>query len=121
MLPSAKRQWVADETGAVFPSILSMIINEAAFTWMEKAASAEDIDTAMRKGTNYPLGPLEWADDIGLDELLAVLSGLQRDLGEDRYRPAPILRKLVHAGWLGKRAGRGFYNYVDQPSKEMVL
>ncbi|MEB3100149.1 3-hydroxyacyl-CoA dehydrogenase family protein [Ferviditalea candida] len=102
---------VGDEAGLVFPRILSMIVNEAAFAWTEKMASKEDIDTAMRKGTNYPMGPLEWADQVGLDDIYAVLSGLHRDLGEDRYRPAPILRKMVQAGWLGIQAGKGFYSY----------
>lgn len=102
---------VDDETGLVFPRILSLIINEAAFALMEKAATPEDIDTAMRLGTNYPHGPLEWADEIGLDEVYAILRGLQRDLGEERYRPAPLIRKMVQAGWLGKRSGRGFFTY----------
>ena len=102
---------VVDEVGLVFPRILSLIINEAAFTLMEGTATAEDIDIAMRKGTNYPFGPLEWADKIGLDEVYAVVSGLHRNLGEERFRPAPLLRKFVLAGWLGRRVGRGFYSY----------
>lgn len=114
-------EWVEDEVGLVFPRILSMIVNEAAFAFMEKIASAEDIDTAMRKGTNYPSGPLSWADELGLDDIFAVLSGLHRDLGEDRYRPAPILRKLVHAGWLGKKTGRGFNTYLNRDVKESVV
>lgn len=114
-------EWVEDEVGLVFPRILAMIVNEAAFAFMEKTASAEDIDTAMRKGTNYPAGPLSWADEVGLDDIYAVLSGLHRDIGEDRYRPASILRKLVHAGWLGKKTGRGFYTYVNQDAKESVI
>ena len=76
-------------------------------------AQAEDIDQAMRLGTNYPLGPLRWADQIGLDEVLAVLEGLQRETGDDRYRPAPLLKKMVLAGWLGENSGRGFYNYSE--------
>ncbi|WP_018130688.1 3-hydroxyacyl-CoA dehydrogenase family protein [Effusibacillus pohliae] len=102
---------VADEAGLVFPRILAMIVNEAAFAWMQGVASVEDIDAAMRKGTNYPLGPLEWADQVGVDEIYAIVCGLYRNLCEDRYRPAPILRKMVHAGWLGKKTGRGFYSY----------
>lgn len=114
-------EWVEDEVGLVFPRILSMIVNEAAFALMEKISSAEEIDTAMRKGTNYPSGPLAWADELGLDDIYAVLSGLHRDLGEDRYRPAPILRKLVHAGWLGQKTGRGFYTYANQDAKESIV
>ncbi|MBP1156984.1 MULTISPECIES: 3-hydroxyacyl-CoA dehydrogenase family protein [unclassified Paenibacillus] len=114
-------EWVEDEVGLVFPRILSMIVNEAAFALMEKISSAEEIDTAMRKGTNYPMGPLAWADEVGLDDIYAVLSGLHRDLGEDRYRPAPILRKLVHAGWLGQKTGRGFYTYANQDAKETFV
>ncbi|MCK9911876.1 3-hydroxyacyl-CoA dehydrogenase family protein, partial [Microbacteriaceae bacterium K1510] len=66
---------------------------------------------AMKKGTNYPYGPLEWADHIGLDEVFAIVRGLQRDLAEERYRPAPLLRKLVLAGKTGIRSGHGFYAY----------
>lgn len=111
---------VDDQVGLVFPRILSMIINEAAFVLMEGVASAKDIDIAMQKGTNYPLGPLAWADEIGVDDVYSVLAGLQRELGEDRYRPAPLLKKMVHAGWLGKKSGKGFYSYLDQDVKEPV-
>jgi 3-hydroxybutyryl-CoA dehydrogenase len=111
---------VEDEVGLVFPRILSMIINEAAFTLMEGTATAVDIDTAMTKGTNYPIGPLRWADLIGIDDVLAVLSGLHRELGEERYRPAPLLRKMVYAGWLGENCGKGFYEYEKQDMKERV-
>ncbi len=105
---------VNDEVGLVFPRILSLIINEAAFTLMEKAATARDIDIAMKKGTNYPYGPLEWADRIGLDEIYAISRGLQRDLAEERYRTAPLLRKLVLAGRVGVRSGQGFYAYESK-------
>jgi 3-hydroxybutyryl-CoA dehydrogenase len=108
---------VEDEVGLVFPRILSLIINEAVFALTEGIASAEDIDTAMINGTNYPMGPLAWADEIGIDDVYAVLAGLYRNLGEDRYRPAPRLRKMVHAGWLGRKSGKGFYNY-NQGVKE---
>lgn len=104
---------VADEVGLVFPRILTLIINEAAFALMEKVATAQDIDTAMKKGTNYPYGPLEWADRIGLDEIYAISRGLQRDLAEERYRTAPLLRKLVLAKRLGVRSGQGFYSYGE--------
>jgi 3-hydroxybutyryl-CoA dehydrogenase len=103
---------VQDEVGLVYARILSMIINEAAFTLMEGTAAARDIDIAMQKGTNYPQGPLAWADEIGLDDVFAVLRGLHREIGEDRYRPAPLLRKLLYAKRLGKKAGAGFYSYT---------
>ncbi|ERI08133.1 3-hydroxyacyl-CoA dehydrogenase family protein [Aneurinibacillus aneurinilyticus] len=105
---------VEDEVGLVFPRILSLIINEAAFAVMEGTATPEDIDIAMKKGTNYPYGPLEWGDRIGLDEVFAVVKGLHRDLAEERYRPAPLLRKLVLADRVGVRSGRGFYSYEKQ-------
>lgn len=105
---------VDDEVGLVFPRILSLIINEAVFTVMEGTATPEDIDIAMKKGTNYPFGPLEWVDQIGLDEVYAIIRGLHRDLAEERFRPAPLLRKLVLAGRVGKRAGQGFYIYEGQ-------
>jgi 3-hydroxybutyryl-CoA dehydrogenase len=113
-------EWIQDETGGVFPRILSMIVNEAAYALMENIASPEDIDAAMRMGTNYPFGPLAWGDRVGLDDVHAVLSGLHRDLGEDRYRPAPLLRKMVLAGWYGQRTGRGFYNYEREEAKELM-
>ncbi|MFF0829314.1 3-hydroxyacyl-CoA dehydrogenase family protein [Brevibacillus sp. NPDC003359] len=109
---------VNDEVGLVFPRILTLIINEAAFTLMEKAATAADIDIAMKKGTSYPFGPLEWADRIGLDEIFAISRGLQRDLAEERYRTAPLLRKLVLAGRVGIRSGQGFYSYEDKVGVE---
>lgn len=112
---------VQDEVGLVFPRILSMIINEAAFSLMEGTASAEDIDVAMIKGTNYPLGPLEWAEKIGIDDVYAVLHGLYRNLGEERYRPAPLIRKLVHAGWVGRETGKGFYYNQNRHVKEYSL
>lgn len=104
---------VKDAAGLTFPRILSLIVNEAARALEEGVAGAEEIDVAMRLGVNYPQGPLKWADQIGLDEVLAVLEGLQRETGEDRYRPAPSLRKLVTAGFLGETTGRGFYSYTE--------
>jgi 3-hydroxybutyryl-CoA dehydrogenase len=103
---------VKDGPGLTFPRILSLIINEAARALDEEVANAEEIDIAMRLGVNYPAGPLRWADQIGLDEVLAVLEGLHRDTGDDRYRPAPLLKKMVLAGWLGEQSGRGFYSYT---------
>ena len=102
---------VKDTAGLTFPRILSLIINEAARALEEGVASAEEIDIAMRLGVNYPQGPLKWADQIGLDEVFAVLEGLLRETGDDRYRPAPLLKKLVSAGFLGETSGRGFYVY----------
>ncbi len=102
---------VKDGPGLVFPRILSMIVNEAVRAVDEEAAEAGEIDTAMRLGVNYPEGPLRWADRSGLDEVLAVLEGLQAETGEDRYRPAPLLKKMVLAGWLGETTGKGFYDY----------
>ena len=95
-----------------------MIINEAAFALTEGTAAAEAIDQAMKKGTNYPFGPLEWAEKIGLDDVYAVLSGLYRQFGEERYRPAPLIRKLVHAGWVGGDTDKGFYHYQNRKAKE---
>jgi 3-hydroxybutyryl-CoA dehydrogenase len=102
---------VKDTPGLTFPRILSLIINEAARSLEEGVASAEEIDVAMRLGVNYPQGPLRWADQIGLDDVLAVLEGLEAETGDDRYRPAPLLKKLVIAGFLGEASGRGFYAY----------
>ena len=99
---------VKDMPGLTFPRILSLIINEAARSLEEGVASAAEIDVAMRLGVNYPQGPLRWADQIGLDEVLAVLEGLERATGDERYRPAPLLKKLVTAGFLGEAGGRGF-------------
>ena len=104
---------VKDAAGLTFPRILSLIINEAARSLEEGVAEAHEIDVAMRLGVNYPMGPLRWADQIGLDEVLAVLEGLQRETGDDRYRPTPLIKKLVTAGFLGESSGRGFYSYNE--------
>ena len=104
---------VKDSPGLTFPRILSLIINEAARSLEEGVAAAEEIDIAMRLGVNYPQGPLKWADQIGLDEVLAVLDGLHSATGDDRYRAAPLIRKLVTAGFLGEASGRGFYIYSE--------
>jgi 3-hydroxybutyryl-CoA dehydrogenase len=108
---------VKDSAGLTFPRILSLIINEAARALEEGVASAEEIDIAMKLGVNYPLGPLRWADIVGLDEVLAVLEGLERETGDDRYRPAPLLKKLVTAGFLGETRGKGFYSYDESQVK----
>jgi 3-hydroxybutyryl-CoA dehydrogenase len=104
---------VKDAPGLTFPRILSLIINEAARSLEEGVATANEIDVAMRLGVNYPQGPLRWADQIGLDEVLAVLEGLEDESGDDRYRPASLLKKLVIAGFLGEISGKGFYSYNE--------
>lgn len=106
---------VADGPGLVRARIICCLINEATSALFERVASAEDIDTAMRLGTNYPFGPFEWADIIGLDTVLGVMNGLFREWGEDRYRPSPLLKRMVLAGHLGRKSGRGFYTY-DEPA-----
>jgi len=100
---------IADCVGGVLPRVVANLANEAAFALMEGVASAEDIDQAMQLGTNYPHGPLTWADRIGLDQVAGVLGALGEFYGSDRYRVAPLLRQLVSAGMWGERTGRGFY------------
>jgi 3-hydroxybutyryl-CoA dehydrogenase len=103
---------VADGPGLVRARVVCCLVNEAAGALMEGIASAEDIDQAMKLGTNYPYGPLEWADILGLDTVLGVMTGLFHEWGEDRYRPSPLLRRMVLAGRLGRKSGRGFYHYA---------
>jgi 3-hydroxybutyryl-CoA dehydrogenase len=91
--------------------ILLPMINEAVYTLYEGVGSVESIDTAMRLGANHPMGPLELADFIGLDTCLAVMHVLYDGLADSKYRPCPLLVKYVEAGWLGRKAGRGFYDY----------
>jgi 3-hydroxybutyryl-CoA dehydrogenase len=100
-----------DSPGFIVNRILIPLLNEACFALQEGIASAEDIDAAVKLGLNHPMGPLTLADFVGLDTCLAIAEVLHRELGEDKYRPAPILRQYVAAGWLGKKAGRGFYRY----------
>lgn len=99
-----------DVPGFIANRVLMPMVNEAVFALAEGVASAEDID-AMMKGLNFPLGPLALADLIGLDVCLAILEVLQRDLGDPKYRPAPLLRQYVAAGRLGRKSGRGFHRY----------
>jgi 3-hydroxybutyryl-CoA dehydrogenase len=100
-----------DLPGFIVNRILIPMINEACFALQENLASAEDIDTAMKLGTNVPMGPLTLADFIGLDTCLYIAEVLHRGLGDDKYRPAPLLRQYVDAGWLGRKTKRGFYRY----------
>jgi 3-hydroxybutyryl-CoA dehydrogenase len=102
---------VNDFPGFVSNRILMPMINEAVFALMEGVAEPEAIDTVMKLGMNHPMGPLALADLIGLDTCLSILEVLDRELGADRYRPCPLLRKYVAAGWLGRKSGRGFYSY----------
>jgi len=87
------------------------MINEAIYTLYEGIASREDIDNCMTACCNFPMGPLALADLIGLDTLLTILTVMHTELGDTKYRPCPLLRKYVDAGWLGRKTGRGFYQY----------
>ena len=102
-----------DSPGFISNRILCPMINEAVFALQEGIGTAESIDTVMKLGMNHPIGPLALADLIGLDVVLFVMQVLQRDLGEDKYRPAPLLRQMVDAGYLGRKSGRGFFSYAS--------
>ena len=99
-----------DSAGFIVNRILMPMINEAIFL-LQEGVSASDIDTAMKLGTNQPMGPLTLADFIGLDTVLFILQVLHRDIGDDKYRPCPLLVRYVEAGYLGKKTGRGFHQY----------
>ncbi|KAJ2992357.1 hypothetical protein HDV02_003103 [Globomyces sp. JEL0801] len=101
----------ADVPGFIANRILMPYINEAAYVLQEGIATREDIDVTMKLGTNTPMGPLVLGDFIGLDTCLAIMRVLHHQLGDDKYRPCPLLIKYVDAGWLGKKTGRGFYEY----------
>ncbi|MGB9185550.1 MAG: 3-hydroxyacyl-CoA dehydrogenase NAD-binding domain-containing protein [Solirubrobacteraceae bacterium] len=103
--------WVGDAPGLILGRIICQVVNEAAFALGEGLGSAEDIDAGMVHGLNYPRGILAWADAIGLDHVLTVLDALNLELGEERYRAAPLLRRLVWSGRLGRPTGAGFFNY----------
>lgn len=102
---------VEEAPGFVVNRLLIPMINEAVFLLSEGVASAKDIDTAMQLGANHPMGPLSLADLIGLDICLAIMETLHNELGEDKYRPAPLLRKMVRAGKLGRKTKEGFFDY----------
>ena len=103
-----------DSPGFIANRILMPYINEAVQTLSEGIATPEDIDTTMKLGTNVPMGPLQLADFIGLDTCLAIMKVLHTEFGDSKYRPSPLLIKMVDAGWVGKKAGRGFYVYAGK-------
>lgn len=102
---------VRDVPGFISNRVLQIMINEAIYCLYEGVASVEDIDTVMKLGMNHPMGPLQLADFIGLDTVLAIMETLYEGYADCKYRPCPLLRQYVKAGWLGKKSGRGFYEY----------
>jgi 3-hydroxybutyryl-CoA dehydrogenase len=107
-----------DIPGFIVNRMLIPLLNEACYGLYEGLGTAADIDTGVRLGLNHPMGPLELSDLIGLDTCLAIAEVLHRELGDDKYRPCPLLRQYVAAGWLGKKVGRGFYEYDAQGQKK---
>ena len=108
-----------DIPGFIVNRMLIPLLNEACYGLYEGLGTAEDIDTGVRLGLNHPMGPLELSDLIGLDTCLAIAEVLHRELGDDKYRPCPLLRQYVAAGWLGKKVGRGFYEYDSQGQRKV--
>jgi 3-hydroxybutyryl-CoA dehydrogenase len=107
-----------DRPGFVVNRVLIPFLNEACYALEDGVATPEDIDQGVRLGLNHPMGPLELADLIGLDTVLSIAEVLHRDFGDDKYRPAIVLRNLVAAGWYGKKTGRGFYVYDEKGEKQ---
>jgi 3-hydroxybutyryl-CoA dehydrogenase len=105
-----------DIPGFIVNRVLMPMLNEACFALYEGIGSVEDMDAAIHLGLNHPMGPFALMDLIGLDTTLSILEVMHRDLGDPKYRPCPLLRQYVAAGWLGRKAGRGFYNYRTEPA-----
>ena len=110
-----------DAPGFIVNRVLIPMINEAIFALEEGVASAEDIDLAMTTGANHPVGPLALADRIGLDTVLAICNVLYQDLGDPKFRPCPLLRRYVEAGWLGRKSSRGFYVYEGRNERQKAI
>ena len=104
---------VNDAPGFVSNRVLMPMINEAAYCVLEGVATADAVDSVMKLGMNHPLGPLELADLIGLDVCLDIMEVLYAGFADSKYRPCPLLRKMVAAGWLGRKSGRGFHTYPE--------
>ncbi len=106
-----------DSPGFIVNRVLCPMLNEAIFALHEGVGTVASIDAGMKLGANHPMGPLELADFVGLDTLLSVMRVLNAGIGEDKYRPCPLLVKYVEAGWLGRKSGKGFYDYASTPPR----